>query len=233
MILILGLAIVAGLLGNTLPKFGSIAQISREIKLQNDTLAETERKIIELKSKEEQIQKEKMEQVALKSFYKPIEEGVDAEVIMSDEIGEVLGIIKKNKIKTRSIKYEYDPQDDNFIKNSNSRFSACKLDLDMVSDYKTFETFLRDLYKHEHLIDISSVEIAPYSKNKKILLINSKLKLYAQKDTSEIMPQMRPQAPKPVNSGANPTGPMGQGKLMSIPQMKNPSPDNGLDVPNM
>jgi len=38
-----------------------------------------------------------------------------------------------------------------------------------------------ELYKHEHFLDVQSVEIVPYRKNKSILLVNFKLKLYAKK----------------------------------------------------
>ena len=50
------------------------------------------------------------------------------------------------------------------------------------------------MYKHEHFLEISKVEILPYEKNKRILLINLQLKLYAQKAGSPIA-QEAPQPP--------------------------------------
>ena len=51
----------------------------------------------------------------------------------------------------------------------------------MIGTYKDFEGFLKELYKHEHFLDMASMEIVPYSRDKKILIINFQLKLYAQK----------------------------------------------------
>ena len=51
----------------------------------------------------------------------------------------------------------------------------------MVGDYTSYGNFLKEMYKHEHFLDIQTVEIVSYRKNKRILLINFKVKLYAQK----------------------------------------------------
>ena len=80
-----------------------------------------------------------------------------------------------------SIKYEYDPKDDNFVKNVADKYNVAKLNVEMIGTYKDFEGFLKELYKHEHFLDISSVEIVPYQKDRKILIIKFQLKLYAQK----------------------------------------------------
>ena len=70
------------------------------------------------------------------------------------------------------------------IYNENKKFikaaDAYISDKDFAT-YKNFENFLRDLYKHEHFLDIAKIEILPYEKNKTILLINCKVLLYAQK----------------------------------------------------
>ena len=55
----------------------------------------------------------------------------------------------------------------------------------MIADYKHFQAFLRDLYKHEHFLEISNIEIVPYEKDKKILLIKSQIKLYSQKSEAD------------------------------------------------
>ena len=53
--------------------------------------------------------------------------------------------------------------------------------MEMIANYVNYDNFLKELYKHEHFLDIQSVEIVPYKKNKKILLIKFKLKVYAKK----------------------------------------------------
>ena len=91
-------------------------------------------------------------------------------------------LLRSNSIKARSVAYEYDPKDDNFVKNAADSYNVAKLKIEMVGTYKNFEGLLKEMFKHEHFLDIDSFEIVPYEKNKRILLINMQLKLYAQKN---------------------------------------------------
>ena len=126
-------------------------------------------------------QKENDVSAADKPFYKPIMSGFDSEAAIAGEFSEILQLIRANTIKMRSINYTYDPGDDAFVKGAPQKFNVAQLDMEMIANYKTFETFLRDLYKHEHFLDIAKVEVTPYEKNKSVLLINFSIKLYAKK----------------------------------------------------
>lgn len=117
-----------------------------------------------------------------KEFFKPLEAGIDSESVLTSEFSEILELMKANMIKTRAVKYAYDEQtDDNFYKGSNGKFSVCQLDMEMIATYTNFKNFMKDLYKHEHYLDIAKVEIMPYQKDKTILIIRLQLKLYAEK----------------------------------------------------
>ena len=116
-----------------------------------------------------------------KPFYKPTATGMDTEAVIAGEFTEILELIRANKIKVRSIKYDYDPKDDNFVKSAGGSYNVARLNMEMVGNYLNYDNFLKELYKHEHFLDIQSVEIVPYRKNKRILLINFKLKLYSKK----------------------------------------------------
>ena len=90
-------------------------------------------------------------------------------------------MLRANSVKARSVDYAYNPPEDEFVKGAGAKVSACQVTLQLVATYKNFENFMRDLYKHEHFLDISKIEIIPYEKNKTILLINCKTSLYAKK----------------------------------------------------
>ena len=75
----------------------------------------------------------------------------------------------------------YNPKSDKFVQGAPEKFNVASLDLDMIGTYKNFENFLKDLYKHEHFLEITSIDIEPYEKDKKVLLIKFVMKLYAQK----------------------------------------------------
>lgn len=181
------------LVSKIVPEVQNIFNIQEEHKAQDAILADSERK---LKSLQESAEAKKQEDAnILKAFFKPIGGGTDTESVISDEFGEILQLMRENKIKARSLKYDYDPQDDNFVKNVGNKYHVCKVTAEMIASYANFENFLRDLYKHEHFLDISNIEIIPYEKNKRILLINLQLKLYAQRDPSSVVDMPAPSAP--------------------------------------
>ena len=76
---------------------------------------------------------------------------------------------------------DYDPKDDAFVSGAGSQYNVARLNMEMVGNYSNYDNFLKEMYKHEHFLDIQTAEIVPYKKNKKILLINFKVKLYAKK----------------------------------------------------
>ena len=162
------------------PEVQRIIQIQEDQKVQSASLADAERKLTELKADAERREAES-ESVA-NIFFKPITEGLDTEAAISDEFGEILQLMRTNKIKVRSVKYDYDPKDDNFVKFIPYKYHVCRFTAEMIASYDSFANFLRELYKHEHFLNIENFEITPYEKNKRILLINVSVKLYAQKD---------------------------------------------------
>ena len=158
-----------------------------EIMNQKQTYETKSQELKENKAKLEKIRRQKAEEArkmaALeansKPFYKPVISGMETEAVVAGEFAEILQLIRANRIKVRSIKYDYDPQDDNFVKNAGSTYKVARLNMEMIANYMNFNNFMKELYKHEHFLDIQSVEIVPYRKNKQILLINFKLKLYS------------------------------------------------------
>lgn len=183
-IMIIGaaLALVIFVIVKTVPEVQKIMQLQTDYKTQSASLADSERKLQDLKDAE--ARKDAEIQNLSKMFFKPINEGLDTEAAIADEFAEILQLIRDNKIKTRSVKYDYDPQDDNFVKNAANRYHVCRVSAEMIASYANFANFLRELYKHEHFLEISKIEIAPYEKNKRILLVSLQIKLYAQKDAA-------------------------------------------------
>lgn len=193
-ILIFVVSIVAFgfIVSKIVPEVQRIIEIQNEHKSQTSNLDDMERRLQSLK---DSVEAKKIENANMvKQFFKPINGGTDTESAISDEFAEILQLIRENKIKTRSINYDYDPQDDNFVKNVPDKYHVCRITTDMVANYSNFESFMRDLYKHEHFLELQKIEISPYQRNKKVLLINLQIKLYAQKDPSLATPKPAPAA---------------------------------------
>lgn len=195
---ILGLALLVSIamIAKTVPEIQKTIQIQEDTKNKSTELADAERKLTELKTAAEK--RDEQDSSVLQMFFKPVSEGLDTEAAISDEFGEILQLLRDNKVKTRSVNYDYDPQDDNFVKNAANKYHVCRITAEMIANYADFANFVRELYKHEHFLDISKIEIVPYQKNKRILLISFQIKLYAQRDPSSVV-----ETPAPAADNAN------------------------------
>ncbi len=207
---ILGLALLVAIamIAKTVPEIQKTIQIQEETKTKSGELADAERKLTELKTAAEQ--RDEQDSSVLQMFFKPVSEGLDTEAAISDEFGEILQLLRENKVKTRSVKYDYDPQDDNFVKNAANKYHVCRVSAEMIANYSDFANFVRELYKHEHFLDISKIEIVPYQKNKRILLISFQIKLYAQRDPSSVVETPAPAADNAQANGDGQTPPSPQ-----------------------
>lgn len=182
MLLVLVIILVGYLAATQLvPKIQEFVSNHSTYQTQIQSLADKKRTLDELKAKAEQNSNKGPEIAASgKALFRPLESGMDTETIIASEFNEVLSLMTSNMIKTRSVKYT-EPEDDNFIKADKNKYAVSKLDMEMIASYTNFKNFMKDLYKHDHYLDIAKVEIVPYQKNKSILLINLQLKLYAEK----------------------------------------------------
>lgn len=118
----------------------------------------------------------------LKTFYRDIKNtGNSTSDILAGEIQEINDLIKYYDIKLYKVNYNYDIEDDAFYKAKKDQYSVCQMQLELFGSYMRFQSFLKDLYKHEHFLDIQSIEINPYKKDKSILSIKMDLSLYAEK----------------------------------------------------
>lgn len=158
--------------------------ISAKTEVQNkqNTIQEKQARLEQYRKKEqEEKNKEKESEKAQKPFYKPVMSGLDTEAVIAGEFTEILQLVRANQIKVRSIKYEYEPSDDTFVAQAGSQYNVARLNMEMIGNYSNYDNFLKEMFKHEHFLDIQSAEIVPYKKNKRVLLINFKVKLYAKK----------------------------------------------------
>ncbi len=182
------LFILIVVIGLFLPKvFGNLNNyriVNNDIKMKTEQLKQKQEQLDQLNASAAEIaQKENDASNADKPFYKPIMAGFDSEAAIAGEFSEILQLVRANQIKIRSIKYEYDKDvtDDAFAQNASDQYNVARLNIEMIANYSNYDNFLKEMYKHDHFLDIQQIEIVPYKKNKKVLLINCKVKLYAKK----------------------------------------------------
>ena len=183
-ILVFNILILCLLLPKVINNFGTIGASKSNIEAKRQELSDKQTRLEQYRKREAEEARRASEANSgdtSKSFYKPTATGMDTEAVIAGEFTEILELIRANKIKVRSIKYDYDPKDDNFVKGAGASYNVARLNMEMIGSYINYDNFLKELYKHEHFLDIQSVEIVPYRKNKRISLINFKLKLYSKK----------------------------------------------------
>ena len=172
------LVVVFLVVNKIIPIVQNIMEMNDQYAAQTLVLADKQRERDELKSAAKK--QDDMSGIE-KTFFESDEVGLDAEGLIAGEFSEILKIIRANTIKMLSINYTYDPKDDKFVQGVPDKYNVALLDMELISNYKNFETFLKALYQHEHFIDICKVEVEHYEKNKSILMIKFSMKLYAKK----------------------------------------------------
>lgn len=183
----LGLVILVAVLlfKQVQPKAVSTISLFNQVKEQKNISDNIANQLSTAKQKAERKKKLRMLDDMTKKIYQPNGAATDAESTFAVLLDDILEITRKNHIKTYSIQSTLDPEEDVFIKGDKVHYSANKLDMKVISDYTDFKTFMEDLYKYPYLININNIEIYPYSKNKRILLINLSITLYASKSAED------------------------------------------------
>ena len=162
------------------PEFTRTIDLYKQVGQQKEVAAGISKQLSVAKEKVERKKKMRLLDDMTKKVYSPAEgDSLDADSAFSVLLDDIIEISRKNHIKTHSIQSTLNPSEDVFVKGDKEHFSAYQLDMKIVSDYSDFEGFIRDLYAYNYLININNIEIYPYQKNKRILLINLTLTLYS------------------------------------------------------
>lgn len=162
------------------PEFTRTIDLYKQVGQQKDVAAGISKQLSVAKEKVERKKKMRLLDDMTKKVYSPAEGvSLDADSAFSVLLDDIIEISRKNHIKTHSIQSTLNPSEDVFVKGDKEHFSVYQLDMKIVSDYSDFEGFIRDLYAYNYLININNIEIYPYQKNKRILLINLTLTLYS------------------------------------------------------
>jgi len=160
------------------PQILEVISLKEQIETKTIEAADLERKLDALKASE-------MEKTTIsgqvKNIYKPDSPGLEAESSFTVIFDDIVDMAKYNGVKIYSIEYIYNPAEDEFVKGAPSLYNVCELNIALIADYPDLESFMKELYKYPYLINIDKVELAPYQKNKRLLLTNLRIKLYASK----------------------------------------------------
>ena len=181
------------------PRFISLIDLFNQIKTQNEVKASMDQQLMTAAAKVAQKKKLRMGNDMAKKIYTPLEGGTDTDSAFAVLLDDIIEIARKNHIKTHSIQSSDNPPEDIFIQKGEGKYNAQKLTLKVVSDYTDFESFLRDIFSYNYVININELEIYPYEKNKRILLINLVMTLYSAKGNTNPGGKPAPEGEAPPN----------------------------------
>ena len=117
---------------------------------------------------------------APKKIYAPTESDLEQDTLFFTLYNDIIELVQANSLKIKSINYTYNPEEDMFIKFGKDAYFVCDLDLELVSNYVNLGKLIQDLYQYPYYIKFNGLEVKPYEKDKKILISNLKVRLYAR-----------------------------------------------------
>ena len=178
-ILVVIVAIIGGLYGTWY--FATLAIESHNEVVQKKAELETKQ------DKLEQIRRQKTSNVGKKKesesgkvIYEVLGEQFSPEASFGIMFENVLSNITNSGIRIRSIDYNYQPSDDKILFANVPRYNACELSFTAVGNYSQFQNFFKNIAKENYLSNIYEIYIEPYDKDKTILIVKFKIRLYTK-----------------------------------------------------
>ena len=130
-----------------------------------------ERKLAQLKSTTSAVQKK---------IYAPIDADLGNDTLFFTLYSDLIEMVHANSIKIKSMEYTYNPENDAFVKFSKDMYFVCEVNMELVSNYSQLGKFIQEVVQYPYYIRFLDVEVKPYDKDKKILISNVSLRLYAR-----------------------------------------------------
>ena len=137
-----------------------------------------------------------------KKVYSPVEADLGNETLFFTLYNDVIEMLHANSIKIKSIDYTYNPSTDSFVKFGKDVYFVCDLKMDLVSNYVNLGKLIQDLYQYPYYIKINEIDVKPYEKDKKILLSNVSIRLYAHTEPEDVSTSDDSSVPTPPLDGA-------------------------------
>ena len=190
--------------------FGFVQLISPKVTKLNDLKASIEQKqgqVSELENKLN-IVKQKIKKIknsiisSQKKIYSPIESDLGNETLFFTLYNDIIEMVHSNSVKIKAIDYTYNPETDAFVKFGKDIYFVCDVNMELVSNYVNLGKLIQDLYQYPYYIKINEIEVKPYQKDKKILITNLSLRMYAHTEPDDTTNIDADAAALPLN-GAN------------------------------
>ena len=153
-----------------------IEQKEKEFNLKLEQKKVVERKLAQMKNQITTVQKK---------IYAPADYDLGNDTLFFTLYNDLIEMVHVNSIKIKSMEYMYNPENDAFVKFSKDAYFVCEVNMELVSNYTNLGKFIQNLVQYPYYLRIMSLEVKPYVKDKKILVSNVCVRLYAKTSPEE------------------------------------------------
>lgn len=182
------------------PKVTELNDLKASIEQKQGQVSELENKLNIVKQKIKKIKNSIIS--SQKKIYSPIESDLGNETLFFTLYNDVIEMVHSNSVKIKAIDYTYNPETDAFVKFGKDVYFVCDVNMELVSNYVNLGKLIQDLYQYPYYIKINEIEVKPYQKDKKILITNLSLRMYAHTEPDDTTNIDASAAALPLN-GAN------------------------------
>lgn len=179
-------AMIALVVSLETPKISELKSLKNDEQQKQEQVNELQGKLDIVKAKIKKIKNSITS--SQKKIYSPIENDLGNETLFFTLYNDVIEMIHANSVKIKSIDYTYNPETDAFVKFGKDVYFVCDVNMELVSNYVNLGKLIQDLYQYPYYIRINELEVKPYEKDKKILISNLSLRLYAHTEPDSETP---------------------------------------------
>lgn len=166
-----------------IPKVNESYSTYTQIEEKQKKLQSTQKQIEDIKAQKQAYEKE--EKSATKPVYKTDLATLDAMASFGIMFEDVIQAAKYNGLKLRSIEYSQNPADDVVTQNVLSDYNICAIKMQLIGTYAQFRSYFDDIANYPYLINLDKISIFPYDGDKKILIADVQINLYAEKNAEQ------------------------------------------------
>lgn len=159
------------------PKFEAYISADTTIETKQSELTSLQGQVTNVKNKIQRMNNSIIN--AQKKIYSPVESDLGTDTLFFTLYNDIIEMIHSNSVKIKSMEYVYNPEEDNFVSHGKDKYFVCELNFELVSNYINLGKLIEDIYQYPYYTKIQSLEIKPYEKDKKILITNLVLRMYA------------------------------------------------------
>ena len=159
------------------PKITELTTLTTTINSKQKEVSDLEQKLNIVKTKIKKIKDSIIG--SQKKIYYPVESDLGNDTLFFTLYNDVIEMVHANSVKIKSIDYASNPESDEFVRFGKDIYFVCDVNMEIVSNYINLGKLIQDIYQYPYYIRINSLSVKPYEKDKKILLSNLSLRLYA------------------------------------------------------